>query len=402
MQIWPNSRDMVLKDFIEKHERLLEKRKQQGLLRKLEVVRQKVKGIIDINGRKLIDFSSNDYLGLSSNKEMAAAAVEALETWGCGAGASRLMSGNAAIFHELEGKVAEMSSKDEALLFGSGYLANIGVISGLVGRKDCVFADRLVHASILDGIHLSRARLYRFRHNDASHLESLLKRERKKHDNALIVVESLYSMDGDVAPLKRITDLKKEYNTLLLVDEAHAVGILGPEGRGLVQEDVAQDADITVGTFGKAYGSYGAYAALGTQMKEILVNQARPFIFSTALPPHVAAVNLKAVALAAQMDSVRKKVAELSQAFRDEISRRCGLQCFGNHHIIPVIVGDNDKALEMQQRLKEKGFFVKAVRPPTVPDGTARLRISVTAHHAPEHVISLARAIAEHGLEINR
>ncbi len=391
-QIWPNSRAMNPINALKAFEDALENKKKKGLLRSLDIVERKKRAIISIDGRELVNFSSNDYLGLSSHEALAIAAKDALDEWGTGTGASRLMGGDSSIFHELEDKLATISGKESSLFFGCGYLANIGVISGLLGRRDCIFADKLVHASILDGIRLSRAKLFRFNHNNTSHLEDLLKRERHKHKQALIIVESLYSMDGDCAPLPEIIELKEKFDALLMVDEAHAVGVLGRKGRGLVGSSMAKGVEIIVGTFGKAYGSYGAYAAVDRVIKNVLINQARTFVFSTGLPPHVVAANIKAVELAYEMDSVRQKVAEISSLFRKKMKKR-GLKCLGDHHIVPIVVGNNQKTVELQNRLIEAGFYTKAIRPPTVPEGTARLRISVTANHSFEQIDALAHAL---------
>jgi len=384
----------------QKLEQELNKKEQKSLIRKLETIQSKRRGYIKINGKELADFSSNDYLGLSNHEALIRSSKKALDKWGCGSGASRLMSGDLKVFHDLEKKLSEHSGKEAALLFGCGYMANIGIISSLMSRKDCIFADKLVHASILDGIQLSRAKLFRFNHNDLEHLEFLLKSQRHKFNKALIIVESIYSMDGDTAPLNQLALLKEKYNAFFMVDEAHAVGILGIKGRGLIEASLRKSVDIIVGTFGKAYGSYGAYAASNLILKKTLINQARPFIFSTGLPPHVVRANLEAVKIVENMDSDREKVANLSNTFRKILQEKSNLSCIGAHHIIPVIVGSSEKALELQHRLNQSGFYVKAIRPPTVPKNSARLRVSITANHSLQTVTALAEAIIKHALEI--
>ncbi len=350
---------------------------------------------VHISGSDLIDFSSNDYLGLSGHPTLRQGALAAMEVWGTGARASRLMSGGLRIHLQLESAVKALKGAQEALVFGSGYLAAIGMIPALCGRGDCVFMDRLSHASIVDGVLLSKARFFRFHHNDMEHLESLLRKHRGRYSNALIITESLFSMDGDMAPLRDLIDLKHEYNTLLMVDEAHATGVFGEHGEGLVNSELATDVDITMGTFGKAFGGYGAFAALSSMLKEFLVNRCRSIIFSTALPPPVVGTNLAALELSSRESWRRERLLELSARFRQLLRKYTGIDANGTSQIIPVIIGGNKEALIIERKLFEMGFMVKAIRPPTVPRKTARLRISLCATHTPEDLERLARGIAQ-------
>ncbi|HID98615.1 MAG TPA: 8-amino-7-oxononanoate synthase [Thermodesulfobacteriaceae bacterium] len=347
-------------------------------------------------GERLVDFSSNDYLGLAGNSALVDGAVSAIRRWGTGARASRLMSGDLEIHHTLERAVADLKGTETGLLFGSGYLANSGIIPSICGRKDVIFSDRLNHASIIDGIMLSRARAFRFRHNDIDHLESLLETHREKYEKALIIAEGLYSMDGDFAPVGKLIELKECYDTLLMLDEAHSAGVYGKRGEGTVSREDAEKVDILLGTFGKAFGGYGAYAAVSRAMKRFLINRARTFIFSTALPPCVIGSDLAALDLMPKVSGLRKRVIESSEMLRTWFRQKTGLEVRGESQIIPVIVGENRMALELAGHLQKTGFLVKAVRPPTVPAGEARIRISVTARHTEEDLNGLQNAVKQY------
>ncbi|NTV15287.1 MAG: 8-amino-7-oxononanoate synthase [Desulfobulbaceae bacterium] len=341
-------------------------------------------------GLTLRDFSSNDYLALSQHPELVRGSREALESYGAGVGAARLMSGDLAIFHQLEREVADFKGCPAALLFGSGYMANLGIIPALVGRGDTVFTDRLDHASIYDGCRLAGARLLRFRHNDLTHLEELLGKEGGS-GRRLIIVESLYSMDGDFAPLADLVALKNRYAALLLVDEAHATGIYGEQGAGLIEAaGLAEQVEVVVGTFGKALGSYGAYVAGSPELREYLVNRARSFIYSTGLPPAVVGASLAAVRLVRQRPELRRQLAKLASHFK-ECLRREGLPGVPSpSHIVPVMIGDGATALRLAEECCRLGIFVTAIRPPTVPEGSARVRFSLTLHHRREELAEVA------------
>ncbi|MGV1100797.1 8-amino-7-oxononanoate synthase [Thiovibrio sp. JS02] len=344
-------------------------------------------------GPPLSDFSSNDYLGLARHPALAAAAREALARYGTGSGAARLMSGDLAIHHELEEAVARLKGKEAALTFGSGYMANAGIISALVGRNDVIFSDRLNHASIHDGCRLSAAKLIRFRHNDMGHLEELLK-EKRGSGTALVVAESIYSMDGDRCPLPALVELKERYDCLLMVDEAHATGVFGANGGGVIEEEgLSRKVDLAMGTFGKALGSYGAYVAASREMVEYLVNRARSFIFSTALPPAVAAASLAAVRLIQEEPNLRHELWEKIALFKEALRSGGMTADLGPSQIIPVVLGESGTALVKAERLRERGFYVTAVRPPTVPEGSARLRFSITRAHGREDLLGAAAAL---------
>ncbi|MFZ5760664.1 MAG: 8-amino-7-oxononanoate synthase [Thermodesulfobacteriota bacterium] len=354
---------------------------EQGRLRDLTPVQRGADGQVRLVGGDdpLRDFSSNDYLGLSVHPQLVAGSRDFLDRSGCGAGASRLMSGDLDLHHLLEAEVAALKGQEAALLFGSGYQANCGIIPALVGRSDVIFSDRLNHASIHDGCLLSRARVVRFRHNDMEHLEELLQ-SRRGSGEALIIAESLYSMDGDRCPLADLVILKNRYGCLLMIDEAHATGVYGAHGGGIIEEEgLTGEVDLAMGTFGKALGSYGAYVAASREMIDFLVNRARSFIYSTALPPAVIGASLAAVRLVREQPELRSALATRVTAFRQALRRRA-IEPIGVSQIMPVLVGDNARTVAVAARLRQQGVFVTAVRPPTVPEGTARLRFSVTLH----------------------
>ncbi len=344
---------------------------------------------------RLLDFSSNDYLALAEHPEVIAASKKYLEMFGAGAGAARLMSGDLEINHLLEEEIARLKSKEAALTFGCGYLANTGIISAMVGRGDLIITDRLSHASIYDGCLLSGARAIRFRHNDMAHLEQILQEKRSQFNRCLIVVESIYSMDGDRCPLLQLVELKDRFNFLLMVDEAHATGIYGENGAGIIEEDgVSQGVDIAMGTFGKGLGSYGAYAAASRELVDFLINKARTFIYSTALPPAVVGATLAALYLVKSEPQLREDLHAKVAFFKKQL-RKNGLKDDpGPSQIIPVMVGDSVKALAMAEELQKNQIYVKAVRPPTVPEGSARLRFSITRYHQEEDLKRCAQHLA--------
>jgi 8-amino-7-oxononanoate synthase len=359
----------------------LRAREREGLLRTLKPISWRDKGRICVNKKEYIDFSSNDYLGLSGHPKLAEEAKKAMEKFGAASCASRLMSGDLELHHQLEDRIARFKNKEAALFFNSGYQANVGIISSLYGKGDCIFLDRLSHASIIDGILLSGAKFFRFRHNDPGDLDSLLKGERDKFNKALIVTETIFSMDGDRAPLRELVRLKEKHNCEIFVDEAHATGIFGENGSGIVEEDgLEKEIDFIMGTFSKALAGFGAYLATSKSVVEYLVNTCRSFIYSTALPPTIIACNIASIDLIEKEPCRREKLLEQARYFRDSLKTE-GFEVRGQSQIIPVIIGDNAKALEAARRLQGKGYWVMPIRPPTVPDGEARLRFSLTYHH---------------------
>jgi glycine C-acetyltransferase/8-amino-7-oxononanoate synthase len=378
--------------------KFLNERRATGNLRQLIPLHRVGRGRIKIFGTEdeLIDFSSNDYLALSEHPEVIAASRKYLEQFGAGAGAARLMSGDLEINHQLEEEIAQLKSKEAALVFGSGYLANIGVIPTLVGRGDLLVTDRLSHASIYDGCLLSGAKVIRFRHNDINHLQQILQEKRSQYNRVLVVVESIYSMDGDRCPLKELIDLKNQGAFLLMVDEAHATGIYGEHGGGVIEEEgVSDGVDVAMGTFGKALGSYGAYVAASQQMIDYLVNRARSFIYATGLPPAVIGATLAALHLVKTEPKLRQDLHDKVAFFKKHL-RKNGLQDdLGPSQIVPIMVGDSTKAMKLADELQKNRIFVKAVRPPTVPEGSARLRLSITRYHLEEDLKSCAKLLVQ-------
>jgi 8-amino-7-oxononanoate synthase len=360
--------------------------------RKLSEISFLDNGNILHGGKEYVNFSSNDYLAFSTEESIKEAMREALYLR-AGTTSSRLMTGSAAHHHLLEDKIAEFKNKPAALVFNSGYQANVGVISALVEKGDCVFADRIVHASIVDGIKLSGARCFRFRHNDTEHLEAVLKKNRGSFEKALIVTESVFSMDGDEAPLEEIVRIKNEYNCRLMLDEAHATGIFGPDGSGIACElGLSGQVDIIMGTFSKALGVFGAYVATSHEIKELLVNRCRSFIYSTALPVSIISGCLAAIDLVKA--EPRRREGLLSKAFYFRKTVKIDT-IPGRSQIVPIIVGDEERTLFLSEVLKDRGWWVTPIRPPTVPPGTSRLRVSITLHHDIETLESFIRDLED-------
>jgi 8-amino-7-oxononanoate synthase len=289
--------------------------------------------------------------------------------------------------------VAGFRGKEAALVFNSGYQANTGTISALASKGDAIFADRLCHASIIDGMVLSGARFFRYRHNDMDHLRELLRTHRRKYDGALVITESVFSMEGDIAPVEDIISLKEEFDVMVMIDEAHATGVFGGKGEGLVTGRLAEKCDVIMGTFGKAFGVFGAYIASSRTIKEYLVNSARSFIYSTALPPAVINADLAALEMVEKEDHRRKELHENVAFFRQKLKER-GVVCLGETQIVPVVLGDAAKASRVSGELRDKGWLVTPVRPPTVPAGSSRLRISITYDHKKDLLEKLAEDIS--------
>ncbi|PIQ88340.1 MAG: 8-amino-7-oxononanoate synthase [Candidatus Omnitrophica bacterium CG11_big_fil_rev_8_21_14_0_20_42_13] len=357
------------------------KLKHDSLLRELKLVQGPQEAKITIDGRFFINLSSNNYLGLCNDARLKNHAIEAINKYGLGVGASRLVCGSMMLHNELEKRIASFKGFESALVFNSGYSANLSLIPALAGRDDVVFSDRLNHASIIDAVILSRAKLWRYPHVDMQALESFLKRA-KRFRRRIIATDSVFSMDGDLAPLDKIVDLAERYDAYVFIDEAHATGVIGKSGRGAIEHFVIDSRRlIEMGTLSKALGSFGAYICGSSSLIDYLVNKARGFIYTTALP-----VSLCAASLAA-LDIVENDAYSLNQLRDNIVFFRQSLRSRGVKisddltPIIPLLVGDAKKALEFSERLFEQGIFVQAIRPPTVPEGTSRLRITLTAAH---------------------
>jgi len=340
-----------------------------------------------------VDFSSNDYLGLANHFEIAKAAADAYIKYGAGSKGSRLLGGNHKIFEETERWLANWKGTEAALIFNSGYSANVGVISSLCDSKTHLFCDRLNHASILDGYAISGGKLHRFKHNSPADLEKALK-EAEPESFKLIAVEAVYSMDGDIAPLKEYAELAEQYNAMLYVDEAHSDGILGPDGKGLVaQLGLESKVHLSLTTFGKAYGTMGACVFGSKLLIDYFISNARSFIYSTAISPGMVVAMQKAVEVSIRDGFRRESVLKMSADFRQKI-KEAGMDCLQSEtQIVPVVLGTVEKAQKCKDFLLEKGFYVPCIRPPTVPNGTVRLRINISASHKTSEVEALADAL---------
>jgi 8-amino-7-oxononanoate synthase len=371
----------------------------QGLWRTLRET-PRAGGLPGSGARPPINFSSNDYLDLAGHDELIEAAREAAEEFGAGAGASRLMSGNFALHEALEQALAVLTGQEAALVFPSGFQCNVGVLSCIAGEGDLILSDALNHASLIDGMRLSRAEVLVYSHADELHLANRLSEAAGRHRRVFVVTESLFSMDGDIAPLLEIARVCAAYRAFLIVDEAHALGVFG-EGGGLAKE-MGLRPDVTLGTMSKSLGAAGGFAATSKILRDLLINRARPFIFSTALNPPAAAAALAGVRLVRQHPSWGRRLLSRAQGFRDALALGGHDLIAGGTQIIPIMVGANSAAMELADRLRAQGLIVTGIRPPTVPEGTARLRLSVTlAHdeslleHAAERIAACAAALTD-------
>ena len=344
---------------------------------------------IQIHGKSLLNFASNDYLGLRHHAALKEAATQTIQTYGVGSGASRLVSGDSNRFHHLEQELAAWKGYEACLVVGSGMLANIGLIQALAARSSTIFSDKLNHASLIDGVRLSCAKAYRFPHLDYDALQTML--EKNTAQKRIIVSDGVFSMDGDCADIERLLLLAETHNTLLLIDDAHGTGCLGNHYRGLTHHIAGHERLIEVGTFGKAFGGYGAFI-LGTfELIEGLKQRLRTMIYSTALPAFIPAAMLESLKIIKQ-GILQKELNNNIQAFQKQTSRLNLLP--SNTAIQALVVGKDATALNASKKLRDLGLFVPAIRPPTVPENTARLRITISSAHKPEHIQQLTQALA--------
>jgi len=382
----------------EVHERLEELR-DRGLYRHLRLVEGPQGPTVTLDGRPVLLLCSNNYLGLADRAEVREAAAEAALQWGAGSGASRLISGNMEPHRALERRLAAFEGYESALLFGSGYLANSGVIAALAGRGEVVFSDELNHASIVDGCRLSRAETFVYRHGDLEHLSWGLRKARGR--GSLIVTDGVFSMDGDVAPLTQLLELAHRHGARLMVDEAHATGAVGPGGRGSVAAaGLSGEVDIVVGTLGKALGSYGAYVCAAAELVDLLVNSARSFIFSTAPPPSASAAAAAALAILETEPELVDKLQANAALLRRSLAAE-GLEAGpSTTQVVPVHVGEAEATMELCELALEKGVFAQGIRPPTVPDGSCRLRMTAMATHRREDLVAAAHMVGTAAREV--
>ncbi|MFZ5444032.1 MAG: 8-amino-7-oxononanoate synthase [Myxococcota bacterium] len=355
----------------------------QHLRRRLEPLESPVGARVRVAGRELLSFSSNDYLGLATDADVVRAAQGALTRHGLGSGASRLVVGDTAAHQSLERALARFEGAEAAVLFNSGYAANVGALSALFGPQDVLFSDALNHASLIDGCRLSRAKVVVYPHRDLEALEALVRAHPGRR--RAVVTDTVFSMDGDRAPLRALARLCEVHGLALVVDEAHATGVLGPTGRGLAELEGVR-ADVHVGTLSKALGCFGAYVAGSAALREVLLNRARSLVFSTALPA--------ALCAAAECALEKLRAPPLRARLAERIAQTAqGLGLAPDSAVFSVVLGEARAALAVSARLREAGLLVKAIRPPTVPEGTSRLRIAVSAAHHPDDVTHLLRAL---------
>lgn len=353
----------------------LEKIKQGGQFRKIPNIQGKSDGKIVIDGKEYINFASNDYLGISTKTQLREEFLSQNDSL-LSTASARLLTGSSLEYKELEKTIAKLFNKDAALIFNTGYQCNLGVVSTLIGKGDVIFSDKLNHASIIDGMQLSKGDFFRYKHFDYDNLEKLLIEKRECYNRALIISESIFSMDGDLANIDKLVELKNKYDCLLMVDEAHAFCSFGETLAGAFY---GKDVDIITATFGKAVGSFGAFCVSNSEIISYLTNKARSFIFSTSIPPiNIAWSNWllteKFEFLVSQKNKLKALVSDV-HAFLDKKN----IITPSVSHIIPIIIGDNQKTLEVSEKLKALGYYIPAIRPPTVPQGSSRLRISLTA-----------------------
>ncbi len=365
----------------------LENRNKNNLLRRLRAIDPLSDVEVNVEGRTMINFSSNDYLGFSKNPLIMSRAVEYIEKYGAGSTASRLICGTLPYFDPVENKLADLKGTEKTLIFNSGFQTNISILPVLTDKKSLILSDKLNHNSLIQGALLSNCRVIRYTHNDHNHLRELLTKNRDKgFSRMLIVTESVFSMDGDQSDIDSLTQLAEEFNAFLVIDEAHATGILGPHGMGLT---CGKNVDLVIGTFGKACGSFGAYVACSKNIREYLINCCSGFVYSTALPPSTLGSIDAALDLIPTMESERRKLLQKAQFLRTSLNKIGWDTGKSSTQIIPVIIGKEDKTLELSEFLEKNGILAVPIRPPSVGKGSSRIRITLTASHTWDHIEKL-------------
>jgi len=375
----------------------LQAKKDAGLWRQHRTLNSPQGVNVNVDGRLLLAFCSNDYLGLANHHEIKHAAIDAIESAGVGSGASHLVIGHHREHDLLEQELAEFTQRDRALVFSSGYMANLAIVSTLVGKSDVVLEDKLNHASLIDGGLLSGARFQRYLHNDSASLERYLNKLSDKQKKQLVVTDGVFSMDGDIANLPELTDLCRAHDACLMVDDAHGLGVLGSQGRGSVIEAglTQDDVPVLVGTFGKAFGTSGAFVAGSNELIEYMVQMARPYIYTTAMPPAIAAATRASLKLIQQADESRAHLQQLIYYFRQGASQLAYELMPSRTAIQPILIGESHNAVALSQYLENSGLLVTAIRPPTVPDKTSRLRVTLSAKHSFDEIDELLEALAQ-------
>ena len=377
---------------LEKYKKELDELHKLSCERKVVSIKKCGKYIFEEN-RKYLNLSSNDYLGIAENREIIEKFFK-IGGFSLGSASSRLLTGGSYAHVKLECLLAALYGKEKSLIFNSGYHANVGIMSALLSKKDVVFCDKLNHASILDGIKLSEAKMFRYKHLDYEHLEELLKKHRNEYENAIIVTESLFSMDGDAADLRKLAELKEKYNTLLVVDEAHAFGVYGKRGLGFAEvQDCIGEIDLIVATFGKAVGSVGAFCAGSDVLVNYLINKSRPLIFSTALPEiNIAFSYYVLTEVIPNLRDEKRMFLEAAEKLKEKL-RYFGLETRGESHIVPVILGSNENAVKVSKALIENGYYLLPIRHPTVAENSSRVRISLRADISFEEIEKIPELI---------
>lgn len=352
---------------------------------------------VKCGNREFIMMASNNYLGLTHDVRVQQAAIQAVQHYGTGSGGARLTSGSFPLFNELETAISDFKNTEQALIFNTGYMANVGTITALMDKNSIIISDELNHASIIDGCRLSGAHIERYKHKDVEHAEYILKNYKSAYK--MIITDGVFSMDGDIAPLDRLYELSKEYNALLMVDDAHATGVIG-NGRGTAHHFGIMDVDVQLGTLSKALGSVGGYVAGRKELIEYLVNYSRSFIFSTALSPADIRAALQALSIVCNDRSVVNQLRENTVYMADKL-QALGIECDDETPIFPIVVGGNEQALTLARELEERGIIITAIRPPTVPVGESRLRMTVTAAHSKDQLDYVANALKELLVDMN-
>jgi 8-amino-7-oxononanoate synthase len=371
--------------------------KKKGLYRQLRTIGGEQDSSVVMNGKRVLMFSSNNYLGLANHPGLKKASMDAALCYGTGSGGSRLISGNMEVHRTLEKEIALFKGTDRALLFSSGYHANVGAISALTGEGDLILSDELNHASIVDGCRLSRAEVRIYKHANMNSLKEILRRS-SRFKKRLIITDSVFSMDGDIVPLPDIVDLAEKYSALVMVDDAHGTGVLGEKGKGVIEHfGLGGRVEIQMGTLGKALGSFGAYIAGSEDLIHYLVNKARSLLYTTALPPSVCGSALAALKILGEGPHLISQLRRNATYFREGLRDLGYLIPEGETPIIPLVFGDPSVTMEMAQRLFDEGVYVQGIRPPTVPDGTSRLRITLMATHTKEQLDFGLRAFEKIG-----
>lgn len=376
--------------------------KDDGVYRELPVLETANESEVVLNGKKIINLSSNNYLGFANNKRMKDAAKEAVEKYGVGAGAVRTIVGNMDIHEELEKTLSEFKKEEAAFIFQSGFNANIGTIPAIVGKGDLIISDELNHASIIDGVRLTKADKAIFKHSDMEDLEKVLKENQGKHENTLIITDGVFSMDGDIAKLPEIVDLAEKYDAMTYVDDAHGSGVLGESGRGTVDHfDLHGRVDFSMGTLSKAIGVIGGYVAGSKTMYDWLNHRARPVLFSTSLPPAAVGAITEALNMLMESTEYTDKLWDNAKYFKEKLGELGFNTGKSETPITPVIIGEEAKSMEFSEKLLENGVFVSAIVFPTVPRGTGRVRCMVTAEHTKEQLDKAVEVFEKVGKEMD-